>query len=67
MALMNIKMKIKYIVLLAILIASGCSIAPGMHMQLNSEFGNNEKYVYIESIDQKITVENNNILEEKKN
>lgn len=55
---MNIKMKIKYIVLLATLIASGCSIAPGMHMKLDSEFGTNEKYVYIGSIDQKITVEN---------
>lgn len=53
---MNMKKKINLI--LALIIISGCSLSPGMHMETNSSWLDDSKYVYIDSINQNVRITN---------
>lgn len=44
--------------LLVILLFSGCSLSPGMHMETKSSWIDNERYVFIESLDKNIRLIN---------
>ena len=48
---MIIKIKIS---LLFVFIFSGCTLSPGMHMETRSSWIDNEKYVFIESLNKNI-------------
>lgn len=41
-----------------VIFISGCSLSPGMHMDVNSSWLNDKESVYIESIDKNIIIEN---------
>jgi len=49
---MTIRKKINATI--AILIVSGCSLAPGMHMETNSSWLDDNRYVFIDSLDKDI-------------
>jgi polysaccharide export outer membrane protein len=49
----NINIAHLFIVLLLMV---SCSIAPGMHMESNKSWFNNEEFVYIESLDRNLTI-----------
>ena len=53
---MNIKMKNNLIILFLTLMICSCSLAPGMHMHSSSTWLDNEKEVYIDSIDKVIKI-----------
>lgn len=55
--------------IIIIIFLSGCSIAPGMHMETNSTWFNDDEYVFISSINKEIKIERieNNIQEFSKN
>jgi len=46
--------KILIFIILAAL--SGCSLSPGMHMRTNQNFGSDQEYVYIDSIQENIEI-----------
>ena len=50
---MTIKTTINFLILITL---SACSLAPGMHMQTNTNWFSNQQSVYIESIDKNIIV-----------
>ena len=55
--IMKVITKIKSITIIGVLlIMYSCSLAPGMHFNQSSVGG--EKFVYIESLDEKIKIEN---------
>lgn len=56
---MNIKIKMIRLFVLLILI-SGCSLAPGMHMNKNKNWVDSKSYVYIDSLNKNIPVHNIN-------
>ena len=53
-----IKYKNFYSTFLGILIISSCSLSPGMHMDTNSSWLKDKSYVYIDSLNQSIEIEN---------
>jgi len=53
---MNMKKKIN--LALVFILISGCSIAPGMHMETDSSWLDDSKYVHIDSIDKKVRLIN---------
>lgn len=53
---MNIKKISLYLVLLAYI--SSCSLSPGMHLETNSTWLDDDQYVYIDSIDKQVLIRN---------
>lgn len=47
-------MKKKFSLIIAFLIINGCSLSPGMHMETKSNWLDDSKYVFIDSIDKNI-------------
>jgi len=47
-------MKKKINFLLALILLSGCSLSPGMHMQTQSSWSDDSRYVYLESIEKNV-------------
>lgn len=47
-------MKKKFSLIIAIMLITGCSISPGMHMETKSQWLDDSKYVYIDSIDKNV-------------
>lgn len=56
MTIQQMKPMINKLYILIILFVSGCSLAPGMHMDLNNSWLDDEDYVYIESLDANIKI-----------
>ena len=56
---MTMKKKFNFIL---IIIISGCSLSPGMHVETKKNWFNEREYVYIESIDQAIEIKPINIM-----
>ena len=52
--------KTKLFALLLSAILASCSLSPGMHMSTNSDFGSSNNYVFIESLNKRVEVENIN-------
>ena len=44
--------------LLLLFLLAGCSLSPGMHMNTSSDFGSSKNYVFIESLDKRVEIEN---------
>ena len=40
--------------LLVVFLLSGCTLAPGMHMETKSSWVDNEKYVFVDSLNKNI-------------
>jgi len=55
---MNIKKIINFVILITI--GSSCSISPGMHMETDTSWLNESRFIYISSIDKKIEIKNIN-------
>jgi protein involved in polysaccharide export with SLBB domain len=47
-------MKKKFSLIISIMLITGCSISPGMHMETKSQWLDDSKYVYIDSIDKNV-------------
>ena len=47
-------MKKKFSLIIAFLVINGCSLSPGMHMETKSNWLDDSRYVYIDSIDKRI-------------
>ena len=62
-------MKKKISLIIILLIISGCSLSPGMHMDTQSSWSNKSKYVFIESLNKNVELINitENIKEKKDN
>ena len=56
MTLMNMKEKISLIVIFIFI--NGCSLSPGMHMETDSSWLDESKYVYIDSIKKNVKLTN---------